>query len=131
MRQNLCIGLLLFALAAHAQVRSFAPPPPNIPPEVLIDSSIRRHEHETKLRALEERMLFEQRYNRLLQAVREFADAYNKAEGIVWPQKKASDVEKAYRNLTKTSSWKRTPALTGADAEPDPASTNEPRIPFR
>ncbi len=57
-----------------------------------------------------ERLEFSDRYNRLIDAMREFTDEYNKAGSMVWPQKKADAVDKAYRDLRKSQSWKRASA---------------------
>ncbi len=55
----------------------------------------------------EEQIEFSRRFNRLLDVMRDFTDEYNRGGGKLWPQKKADALERAYRDLQKTSSWKR------------------------
>jgi len=39
--------------------------------------------------------------------MQEFSEAYNGSNGEVWPQKSADAVDKAFRELQKTESWRR------------------------
>ena len=55
----------------------------------------------------EEQIEFSRRFNKLLDVMRDFTDEYNRGGGKLWPQKKADALERAYRDLQKTSSWKR------------------------
>jgi stage V sporulation protein SpoVS len=54
-----------------------------------------------------ERDRFKERFNKLITAMQEFTEAYNGSNGDVWPQKSADAVDKAFRELQKTESWKR------------------------
>ncbi len=63
-----------------------------------------------------EQQLFSDRFNRLIVAMQAFADDYNGGRGSVWPQKKADAMEKAFRDLQKTQSWKRALASTDLTA---------------
>jgi hypothetical protein len=54
-----------------------------------------------------ERDRFKERFNKLIAAMQEFSEAYNRSNGDVWPQKSADAVDKAFRELQKTESWRR------------------------
>ena len=47
----------------------------------------------------EERRRFEQKFNRLVDALDEFQREYNASRGLVWPKKKADALKKALRDL--------------------------------
>ena len=54
-----------------------------------------------------ERDRFKERFNKLITAMQAFTEAYNSSNGEVWPQKSADAVDKAFRELQKTESWRR------------------------
>ena len=54
----------------------------------------------------QERRRFEEKFNRLIDALRDFTDDYNRSTGNVWPAKKAEAVSKAFRELEQTKSWR-------------------------
>jgi hypothetical protein len=49
------------------------------------------------------RQQFEQRFNKLLEALQRFSSTYKKGQGQVWPSKEAEAVRKAYREWERSS----------------------------
>jgi hypothetical protein len=58
-----------------------------------------------------QRHLFEQRFQKLVDAVQRFSDQYNKGRGYVWPLKEAEALRKAYRNLERSMPETALPAI--------------------
>ena len=55
--------------------------------------------------------LLEHRFDKLADALRQFAAEYNKTQGNVWPLKQAEAVRKASRDLDRSMSLKRQPTI--------------------
>ena len=90
---------------------------------MAIEARTRDFEERKKSMAEQERKQFEQRFNKLIDAIHRFSDEYNKSKGAVWPAKHAEQVKKAFRELEQTSSWPKLPAK----AEPDRTAA-EPNV---
>src|SRR5215510_9057845 len=52
-----------------------------------------------KEREIQARRRFEQQFKKLVTALNEFSDEYNRARGEVWPAKQAAALKKAMRDL--------------------------------
>ena len=59
---------------------------------------------------------FHQRFNQVLDAMREFSDEYNRSPGNVWPAAKAEKLNTAMRRLQKTPMWNQYVAKSKATA---------------
>jgi hypothetical protein len=53
-----------------------------------------------------ERRQFEEKFNKLIDALQGFSQEYNQSHGSVWPAKKVEAVNKALRELERTRSWR-------------------------
>jgi hypothetical protein len=53
--------------------------------------------------------VLEQRFNKLVDSLRHFVDAYNRGQGNVWPMKEAEALRKAYRNFERSMPLKVRP----------------------
>ena len=49
----------------------------------------------------EERREFEQRFNKFIDTLQGFSNAYKQSQGQVWPRKEAEAIRKAYRDLER------------------------------
>src|SRR5262249_15731648 len=58
----------------------------------------------------EEMRLFTERFNKLVDAIRTFADEYNKGQGNIWPMRQAEALRKAYRELDHSMTGRTEPA---------------------
>ena len=54
----------------------------------------------------QERRQFEEKFNKLIDALQGFTQEYNRSNGSVWPAKKVEAVNKALRELEQTRSWR-------------------------
>jgi hypothetical protein len=54
----------------------------------------------------QERRHFEEKFNKLIDALQDFTREYNRSNGNVWPAKKVEAVNKALRELERTRSWR-------------------------
>ena len=54
----------------------------------------------------QERRRFEEKFNKLIDALQDFTQEYNRSKGHVWPIKEVEAVNKALRELEQTRSWR-------------------------
>jgi hypothetical protein len=54
----------------------------------------------------QERRQFEEKFNKLIDALQGFTQEYNRSNGHVWPAKKVEAVNKALRELEQTRPWR-------------------------
>ena len=102
--KQLILAILVGSITAYSQTGD--PLRPFETAQMMMDASSARASSKSQLNRQEE-IEFNRRFNRLLDVMRDFTEDYNRGGGKVWPQKKAEALEKAYRELQKTSSWKR------------------------
>lgn len=72
-------------------------------PQTIEEAQRRQNEREIRL--------FELRFDKLAEALRQFATEYNKTHGNVWPLKQAEALRKASRDLDHSMSLKRQPTI--------------------
>jgi hypothetical protein len=92
-----------------------------------IEAQTRAFEEREKSMAPLERKLFEERFNKFIDAIHRFSDEYNKSKGDVWPARQAELVKRAFHDLEQTTSWPKAPAKPepdGADGGAMKASRN-------
>ena len=64
-----------------------------------------------------QRHLFEQRFQKLVDALQRFSDKYTQGRGHVWPLREAEALRKAYRNLERSMPETALPAIhSGTEA---------------
>lgn len=52
---------------------------------------------------------FADRFNKLVEAVKEFEDEYSRSQGHVWPVKQAAKLERAMKELSAAQGWRKGP----------------------
>jgi hypothetical protein len=62
-------------------------------------NSIKQHEREVRAREAMQQRQFEVKFNQLVDAVSVFARRYNEGKGSTWPNREASQLRKAMRQL--------------------------------
>jgi hypothetical protein len=67
--------------------------------EQALVERVKQHERDTKARQDLQKRAFEEKFNRLVDAVAKFAEQYNKGKGQVWPKMEAERLRKAMREL--------------------------------
>jgi hypothetical protein len=67
--------------------------------EAVLKQQVAIQERLAKGREGQARQRFEAQFNKLITALREFSDEYNRAPGRVWPAKQAAALKKAMRDL--------------------------------
>jgi len=67
--------------------------------EAALKQQVAIQERVAKGREDQERRRFEAQFNKLITALREFSDEYNRAPGRVWPAKQAAALKKAMHDL--------------------------------
>lgn len=89
--------------------------------EMALKQRIQEQERDAAAREALRRRFFEQKFNRLVDAVTEFAKEYNGGQGSVWPQREADRLRKAMLELQAVES---TLSAKGEQARacPTPAS---------
>jgi len=70
-----------------------------------VSAAVRSEDFNRKSGSELERRQFEQKFNGLIDALRDFTQAYNSSNGTVWPLKKVEAINKAFRELERTRSW--------------------------
>ena len=83
-------------------------------------ASARANEIQHRNASDQERRDFEEKFNKLLDALQGFSQEYNKSRGSVWPAKKVEAVNRALRELMQTKSWR------GKAEKPDPSINVDP-----
>ncbi len=83
--------------------------------EMALKQRIQEQERDAAAREALRRRFFEQKFNRLVDAVTEFAKEYNGGKGNVWPQREADRLRKAMLELQSLE------AALGAKNEQSPA----------
>ena len=67
------------------------------------ECAIRKEQSE---REYQSRREFAERFNRLVNALDEFAQEYNKTKGQAWPKKHADHLNKAFKSLQSSLEWR-------------------------
>jgi hypothetical protein len=92
-------------------------------------ASARAEELHRKDASDQERRHFEEKFNKLIDALQDFTQEYNRSNGNVWPAKKVEAVNKALRELEQTRSWRGNKAqnLDSANADQSGGGTGRSR----
>jgi len=89
------------------------------------DASAHAQEVRQQNTVAQERRDFEDKFNKLINALLSFSREYNGSRGSVWPKKKAEAINKALQDLEQTRSWRQNRTDKSAVLEnPDQAPGN-------